>query len=256
MRPITLLLLTFLTLAAQAANLSREQRLSEQLDNPALEGKAVWLQEGPHSFLALLRENRGERRFGGVILLHDRGAHADWRAVIAPLRHHLADAGWDSLSLQMPIEEGDPLSAGKLPDDASPRIRAAIGYLRGRQPDLLVLIGHGEGALRALAYLRTQPTPPVSGLVAIGLPVPPGKAGEAVIDAIAGLDLPLLDLYGSQDLPEVVESAASRQGAARRNGRENYRQERVLGAGHDFSGLQQSLVQRVGAWLRRLAEAP
>lgn len=254
MRPIALLMLTLLALAAQAANLSREQRLSEQLDNPALEGEAVRLQGGSDSFLALLQQNRGERRFGGVILLHDRGAHADWQAVIAPLRRHLADTGWDSLSLQMPIEEA--ASPGKLPDDASPRIRAAVDYLRGRQPDLLVLIGHGDGALRALAYLGTQPPPPVRGLVAIGLPVPPGKEGDAVIDAIAGLDLPLLDLYGSQDSPEVVESARSRRGAARRNGREDYRQQRVMGADHDFSGLRQSLERRVGAWLRRLAEHP
>lgn len=255
MRPITLMLLMIFALSPQAANLSREQRLSEQLDHPAQPVKAIWLQAGPQRSLALLEENRAGRRLGGVILLHDSGAHADWQAVIAPLRRHLADIGWDSISLQMPIGAGNPASAGKLPDDASPRIRAAVDYLRGRQPDLLVLIGHGEGALRALAYLGSQPQATVRGLVAIGLPAPPDGAGDAVIAAIGGLGLPLLDLFGSRDLPEVVESSQARRGAARRNRREGYRQERVMGADHDFSGLEQSLEQRVGAWLRRLAGA-
>jgi hypothetical protein len=255
MRPI-ILLLALLAFSTPAANLSREQRLSEQLDAHALEGEAVWLQAGALSFLALHRENRGERRLGAVILIHDRGAHADWEAVISPLRHHLADIGWETLSLQMPVEEGNPVSPATLPDDAAPRIRAAVDYLRGRQAEFLVLVGHGEGALRALAYLGIEPPAAVRGLVAIGLPAPPGAYGDTVIAAVGGLDLPMLDLYGSQDLPAVMASAPARQGAARRNGRKGYRQERVMGADHDFNGLQQGLEQRVGAWLRRLTERP
>lgn len=257
MRTIVLLILLILLIPpGMAANQTLEQRRSEQLDNPALVGKPVWLQAGPLRFLGILEENRAGRYHGAVILLHGAGTHADWQEVIAPLRHHLAANGWDTLSLQMPVGDGGALPADRetLSDEATPRIRAAVDYLLERKIDHLILIGHDQGARSALAYLNGQPDRAVHALVAIGLAARADNAQDPVLTAIGKLDLPMLDLYGSRDLSAVLDSAEARLGSARRNQREAYRQDRVMGANHHFTGLEHSLQQRVGAWMRRITE--
>jgi pimeloyl-ACP methyl ester carboxylesterase len=251
-------LLTLISTFAFAGNLAREQRISEQLDNPALIGQALWLDAGPVRFLAILEASRGVQRNGGVILLHDAGENADWQQVIAPLRHHLAAKGWDTLSLQMPLAEVplEPAAMKALLVEAQPRIQAAIGSLGGRGIDNLVLIGHGLGARMALNYLAGKPSPSVHAFVAIGLPMAGEKTDDPVIAAIGKLALPTLDLYGSRDLPAVVDSASARRGAAQRAQIKGYRQDRIEGADHDFEGLQARLQRHVEAWLHRVAQAP
>ncbi|MET0045093.1 MAG: hypothetical protein ABW100_16415, partial [Candidatus Thiodiazotropha sp. 6PLUC3] len=54
-----------------------------------------------------------------------------------------------------------------------------------------------------------------------------------------------------RDLTAVRESAAKRRQIASMNGREDYRQEKVNGANHFFTGLQSSLSHRIHAWLKR-----
>jgi hypothetical protein len=255
---VLLLLLSLLTAPLLAANLTLEQRISEELANSSLVGKPVWLQAGPLRFLGILEENASDKYYGAVILLPGAGANADAKEVIAPLRHFLVANGWDSLSLQMPILD-PPIPAGDektLSDAVSPRIRAAIDYLAARKVERVMLIGQDLGARSALAYLSGQADRRVRALVAIGLAAPSGDTQDPVLAAIGKLDLPMLDLYGSRDLPSVLESAQARLGEARRNQRTGYRQDRVEGADHHFSGLQQTLQLRVGAWLRRIAEAP
>lgn len=248
-------LLTLVATLALAGNLALERRVSEQLDNPALTSKAEWLDAGPVRFLAILEAAQGERRNGGVILLHDNGENADWQQVIAPLRHHLAAKGWDSLSLQMPLAEGplEPASMQVLLEESQPRIQAAIDSLSGRGIGNLVLIGHGLGARMALKYLAGKASPSVHALVAIGLSAQVGENDDPVITAIGKLEVPMLDLYGSLDLPAVLDSASARRGAAHRAQREGYRQDRIEGAAHDFGGLQARLQRHVEAWLRRVA---
>jgi pimeloyl-ACP methyl ester carboxylesterase len=251
-------LLTLISSLAFASDLAQEQRISEQLDNPALIGQALWLDAGPVRFLAILEPSRGEQRNGGVILLHDAGENADWQRVIAPLRHHLAAKGWDTLSLQMPSAEDplEPAAMKALLAEAQPRIQAAIGSLGTRGIDNLVLIGHGLGARVALNYLAGTPSPSVHAFVAIGLPVAGDKPDDPVIAAIGKLPLPMLDLYGSRDLPAVVDSASARRGAAHRAQVKGYRQDRIEGADHDFDGLQTRLQRHVEAWLHRVTQAP
>jgi pimeloyl-ACP methyl ester carboxylesterase len=257
MRPIALFfLLSLLTTPILAANLTLERRISEQLEKSTLVGKPIWLQAGPLRFLGILEKNTAGKHYGAVILLHGAGANADWQEVIAPLRHYLAGSGWDSLSLQMPVTDLQlpPADNTALSDEAIPRIRAAVAYFTERKVDHLILIGHGQGARSALAYLSGQPDRAVHALVAIGLAAQSDNAQDPVLSAIGKLNLPMLDLYGSRDQPAVLDSAEARLGIARRNQRDAYRQDRVMGADHNFSGMEQSLQLRVGAWLRRVTE--
>lgn len=237
-----------------AANLAQEQRISEQLSGPRLMGEVRWLTTRNVRFLALFEQSNADRRLGGAILLHDVGSNADAPAVIGPLRRHLALRGWDTLSLQMP-RPADPFSTADR-DEAialsKARLGAAVALFKAQKTTPLVLVGHGLGAEMALAYLAGNPTNDALALVTIGLAAGEGGETDPVLQVLARFPLPLLDLYGDRDRPEVLASAQARHGTAKRNGRERYRQDKVMGADHEFSGLQESLQRRVSSWLRRI----
>jgi len=251
------LLLSLLLLpgALNAANLAQERRISEQLMGPELVGEAHWLKADEVEFLAILEKSDANERLGGAILLHDAGDHADAPSLIGPLRRQLAVRGWDTLSLQLPrpVEPMTSAEHNQVIERGIARLRAAVDLFKARGTTPLVLVGHGLGAETALAYLAGNPADDIRTLVAIGL-----AAGEAdddpVIQNIAKLPRPMLDLYGDRDRLEVLASAHARRAAAKRNQREGYRQDRAMGADHHFSGLHESLLQRVASWLRRVAK--
>lgn len=253
-----ILLVLFLILlpgGLYAVNLAQEQRISEQLITPDMVGEAHWLTVGNVKFLAILEKSHADSRLGGAILLHDAGDNADGPNVIGPLRRYLTTRGWDTLSLQLPrpVEpwmETDRVEATAL---AVERLRTAVEFFNTQGTGPLVLVGHGLGAEMALAYLAASPVDAIGALVAIGLAAGEGRDTDPVIQAIAGLQRPMLDLYGDRDRPKVLATAQMRHAAAKRNQRKDYRQDRTMGADHDFSGLQESLQRRVASWLRRVA---
>lgn len=248
------LLLLFILLAqvTSAANLSREQRISEGLEAMISEGKPVWLEADSVRFLGIHRQTSASRRLGGVILLHDNSTHADWHEVINPLRRHLTERGWDTLSIQIPITDdpSDPATVRALLASSLPRIKAAIDFHATQQIDALALIGHGMGARMAMNFI-SQAGNKIAATVVIGVPMNTDDDQDPVFLAIKEANIPILDLYGSRDHAVVVDSAPFRRAIAVRNGRDRYRLEEIAGADHFFSGIQEELSNRVAAWLRQ-----
>ena len=76
----------------------------------------------------------------------------------------------------------------------------------------------------------------------------PGK-----LAALADVRVPLLDLYGSKDLPHVLGSAEQRARSAQKRSDRNYTQMRAEGANHFFQGHERELLQPVLQWLDGLA---
>lgn len=246
-------------------------------------GDVVWLEQGENRFLGLLRPDITGTRRGGVVLLHAMGAHPDWPEVVAPLRRALPGYGWTSLAVQLPAfsrRHGIETYPAAF-DEASRRIDAAAAHLRGLGIENLVLIGHGLGATMGAFYLAETPGSGFSGFVAISMAshdeVSERLDGPGHLERIA---LPILDVYGSRDLPRVVTGAARRAAAARRAGndasrRNNlapfrlsataqegfskrvgliaYRQIKVPGAGDGFRGYEPVLVKRVIGWIKHHA---
>ncbi|MEJ2611628.1 MAG: DUF3530 family protein [Candidatus Thiodiazotropha sp.] len=246
--PRLLLILIFCTSPLQASNLSLEQRISTALDTPALDGKAIWLEAGEVRFLTIYSPSREKISKGYALLLHDAGAHANWAEVIRPLRQHLSTQGWDTLSLQLPTSSySNSANSKTLLKLAIPRIQAVIGHFKKQRN--WVLVGHGLGAAMALNYAAKQPNNNIKAIAAISLSIPTHDNQDPVKKAIASLKLPILDLFGSRDLPSVMESAEERRRVALDNGQDRYRQEKVIGADHYFRGVQSSLTRRVQAWL-------
>jgi predicted esterase len=249
---LLLLLLILLADITSAANLSREQRISEGLTAMLSGGSPIWLEADSVRFLGIYSKTSTTRRLGGIILLHDHNTHADWHEVINPLRQHLTKRGWDTLSIQTPITDNptNPVTDKALLVASLPRIQAAIDFLAEQQVDRAVLVGHGIGARMAI-HAITQAGDRIEAVVAIGVAIASNDDQDPLFQAIKQTDIPILDLYGSADHATVIDSAPLRRAIAARNGRNRYRLVEIAGANHFFSGIQEELTHRVAAWLRQ-----
>lgn len=194
--------------------------------------------------LALLRNEALGRPQGGVLLLHDAGAHADWPGVIGPLRHELPLHGWTTLSLQLP-----PPDAETAAEQAQARLRAALAFMATKNIRNIVLLGHGSGALAALRYAAANQGA-INGLILVSL----GEVDDPALLEQAGV--PIYDIYGSTDGMEVRRAGAQRLLDGRRLARQEggalprYRQFVLEGADHFFSEQTDILQRRVRGWLK------
>ncbi len=237
-----------------ASDMDKEKRWSEQIVDTVLVGHAEWLEAGGQKFLGIYTEDQSGTPKGGAIILHGIGVHPDWPDVVYPLRSELPNHGWATLSIQLPILPNAATLKDYIPliKEAAPRIQAAQSFLQTQGYESIVVIGHSLGASMASATLAQPGDLGLRGFVAIGM-------GSSALDpqlnttaAIAKLDLPLFDLYGSRDLDEVLAAAAPRAAAARKAGHTSYRQQVIEGADHFFVGLEEELVRIVRGWLEQL----
>lgn len=253
-----------------------EQLIATALREKIKDGEALTLKVKDKEVLALFKPQTRGQALGGVLLLHDLNGHPDWPGVIHTLRRQLPDAGWHTLSLQLPHAASAQLTVEQL-DAIRPRIAAALAELEKRGIRNTVLVGHGQGALAAIDYLANNITPSVRGLVVISLNGT--ENAEPRLDGAAGLariSVPILDIYGDRDKPEVVESAKRRYDLARRNNLSSalqrpsyadiapdytpqrglslsYRQVSMSGADHQFTAQDDTLVKRLRGWLEHYA---
>ncbi|NOX75220.1 MAG: alpha/beta fold hydrolase [Gammaproteobacteria bacterium] len=250
------ILLSVLGTPAPASDVFKEQRWAAQIRDGLLTGEVRTLAANGREFLAIYTPVPGYKIRGGVVLLHGMGAHPDWPDVISPLRRELPESGWATLSLQLPVLPNDarPEEYLALFPEASARIDAGIKQLQQLGIKNIVIVGHSLGAAMAAHFLAEKPQGYVAlrAFVGIGMSSWPGAAADAPA-ALAKITLPVLDLYGSQDLTGVLGSAKARARAAREANNRDYRQVKIPGADHFFRGLDSTLVKRVASWLTRTA---
>ena len=249
---LLLALLAISSLAAVAATNSdtaKESRWAEQVIDGLLDGDEVWLiDDSGHEFLGILTE--GDRSAGeAVILIHGIGVHPNWPDVIYPLRAGLLEQNITTLSIQMPIlaNDADPREYDILFAEVPGRIDTALDYLDDAGYRKVTLVAHSMGAGMATYYMAQNNNSAVTSLVIIGMS--PGITGTRNIDALAKVRVPVLDLYGSQDLEPVLDSVGLRAAAGGKGASGKYQQTSVDGAGHFFQGHEDALVQQVIDWL-------
>ena len=240
--------------AQTTSDQKREKNWANQVVDTVVVGEPVWLSARRHKFLALYAP---PARAGGqgVILLHGRGVHPAW-GFIDNLRTDLADAGYHTLSLQAPILAADaPFGAyGKTFPEAFERIDAGVQYLKAKGVGHIVLLGHSSGAMAAVAYPAKRPQTPLAGVVAIGLSTyahGPDTMQPALM--LKSVRVPVLDLYGANDLHEVLSYAGARRAAAQEAGNKGYSAVRVPDANHFFTDHYETLKKHIIDWLGRNA---
>ena len=234
-----------------ASDFAKEQRWADQIVDALIDGEAEWLEADGRKFLSIYTEAESDTPQYGAIVLHGIGVHPNWDQVIYPLRTGLVEYGIPTLSLQLPILPNDAEEAAYAPliPQAGPRIAAGIRFLKQRGAQRIVLIGHSLGSTMAARYLAEN-THQVAGFVAIGMQVRrrhPSTDADAMLKKIS---IPVLDLYGADDLQAVLDTAATKADAASANQR--YTQVRMPGANHFFDGRNEQLLKTVAEWVEAL----
>lgn len=250
---IALLTGTAASAAPSTSNLAREKNWADQVVDTVVVGEPVWLQNRGHRFLALYAPpaRKGDT---AVVLLHGRGVHPAW-GFIDRLRSDLADAGYHTLSLQLPILAGDtPFSSyGQTLPEAFERVNAGIRYLgKTRGVRRVILLGHSSGANTALGHVARHPQAAVAGVVAVGASTYPGTSDLLQpVKQLREINVAVLDISGSNDLQEVVAHNKARQDAAR-FGKADYTAIQIPGADHFYTDQYEQLRSGIVNWLGRL----
>ncbi len=231
--------------AAIASDLEKEKRWADQVIGDLFDGEPLYLNDGVQDFLSLAIEAE-EPKSTGVVVIHGLGVHPDWPQVVNPIRVVLAEQGWNTLSIQMPIlgNDVDGVEYQKLLPEVPGRIDAAAAHLKQNGAEKIVLIAHSMGSRMTNYYLAEAANKQADIAAYIGIGMNSGNEGF-----IRKINLPMLDLYGEQDLEGVLASAKSRAGAAQHNA--NYQQQVVAEAGHFFEGMEDELLTVVSNWLNK-----
>lgn len=236
----SLLVLSANSLCAGAEpDYAREERLAQEIVPAIVVGDAVYLETPSHRRVLALY-TPVSRAKGGVIVVHGAGVHPDW-GLDGALRTGLADVGFATLSVQMPVLAKDAPhdSYPALFPEAGGRIGAAVAFLRERGIRGLAIVSHSTGASMVDAYLARGDAERIDAWVIVGMPVdfavPPR---EAVLDVIA-----------DNDFPDV--RAAARKRRSRLPGDGCSRALVLEGTDHLMENRQQALVVAVAPFLER-----
>jgi pimeloyl-ACP methyl ester carboxylesterase len=205
-------------------------------------GDAVYLtQKNGHRFLALYLPARQPR--GALIVAHGRGWAPDYDLYCA-LRTKLADAGYSTLSIQLPVLPGTAKVGDYLPTfpDADERFALAAAWLRERGHRDIAIVSHSLGATMANHYLiHAEKTSPVGAWVFIGI--------INGLEDMFRIRIPVLDVFGEQDWDITRVGAGERLAQiARIRGSQ---QVVVKNAQHFFEGRDDELTRVIVAFLDR-----
>ena len=247
MRTVLLLLLAVAPPAA-AQDYERERRWEGEIAPSIVVGEPLKLRAAGRDFLAIHMPAANAR--GAVVLAHGRNVHPD-HEVIGALRMRLADLGFTTLSIQMPIlgpeatrvEEYYP----RLFPEAAERLDAAGRWLQERGERRVALLSHSMGSWMANEYFDNAEASPYRAWACLGLTG--GFSWSTYRSA-----RPILDVYGENDLPAVT-GAAWRRRLTLRLAPRGSRQVQVAGADHFFAGREGELAKVVAEWLGSVLEA-
>ena len=230
--------------AQTSSDAAREKRWADQVVPGLVVGEAITLtSQGGLKFLALYTPV--ERAKGAVLLAHGPGLHPD-HGITGELRMHLADRGYTTLSLQMPVlaaEVDDGSAYRALYPEAVLRFAAGLRFLQEKGATRIAIVSHAMGAGMAYEYLRTRGTQPVFAWAALSF--------YGGFDAIAAAPLPVLDLYGVNDYRGIRGPARER--ARVLAGIAGSRQLALPEGGYFLAGAEKPVLREVAAFLDSLA---
>ncbi|MGB5706426.1 MAG: DUF3530 family protein [Arenicellales bacterium] len=251
---VFLLAIGFVSAQAQTfSDTDKETRWAEQVSETLFDGEVVWLLAGQHEFLAIeMRPDSGAVK-NAVIVVHGIGVHPNWEQVIRPVRVQMAEAGWVTFSIQMPIlpNEATALEYQPLFDEVPARFSAAIRFLKENGAENIVIVSHSLGAAMSAWYLAQADSGDISALVVIGMNAQTSSMPVDTARAIRKVQIPILDIYGGEDLEAVISTSARRASAAYTGGNPDYRQIRIDEANHFFDGQENQLVELILSWLEK-----
>ncbi len=250
MRTAIILLFSLLFANLQASDVAKEKRWADQVVDSIMDGDALYLEADGHEFLTIYTEAE-EESDKGMIVVHGTGIHPNWDQVVQPVRVEMTTRGWNTLSIQMPILHNEAEYAEYVPlyPEVPPRLLAAEAYLKQQGMQQIVIVAHSQGATMSSYYLSRTPSS-ANAFVAIGMGATQKDSHVNSAKSLESINIPVLDLYGSEDLPGVLDTSDKRKKSAAHN--QGYRQQVIQGAGHFFDDQNEELIEAISQWLAKL----
>jgi alpha/beta superfamily hydrolase len=195
-------------------------------------------------FLALYTPGRAGK--SAIVLVHGVGVHPDF-GLIGLLRARLADLGYTTLAIQMPVQakqaQVDDYYPGVFPD-AADRMAKAADWLRAKGHAKPVLLSHSMGAWMANDYLdKAHEITPYKAWIALGL-----TGGYSW--TMRRYALPVLDGYGEKDIAPVLAAVGRRKFALKQSNGSS--QVMIAGADHHYAGHENALTSAVDGFIQTL----
>jgi pimeloyl-ACP methyl ester carboxylesterase len=237
-RYIVQVLLLIVAHFAYGADYVREKKWADEITPGIVVGDPVYLEgRAGHRFLTIYTEAPNAK--AGLVIVHGTGVHPD-HGLISTLRTALADRGYTTLSVQMPVlaQEAKPEDYPPTFGEAGERLKVAVEFLRAKGYKKIVIVSHSLGSRMTYYYLSSGPSAAVNAWVCIGW------GGE---DDLRKIKFPVLDLYGEKDLPAVLKGAKRR--AASIKDLKGSQQIMAPNTDHFFNGHKPELVKYVRDFL-------
>lgn len=133
--------------------------------------------------------------------------------------------------------------------EVTPRIDAALQYLASYGSRKIVLLAHSMGSSMSAYYLARNSQQVIKGFVAIGMT---GSAIYSNLTRLESVKVPVLDLFGSDDLPIVLENRLKKAMTAQSGENLKYQQQEIEGANHFFDDKNGELVDAIDDWSKTL----
>ena len=236
-------ILLFSAFGAAAQDYEREKRWADEVVPNLVVGDAVNLMlPSGREFLGLYTENKTAKN--AVLLVHGIGVHPD-HGVIGILRTSLADLGYATLSIQMPVQKSDAATDAYFPalfPEAAARIQAGADWLARKGYARPALLSHSMGSWMSNVYFERTPDAPFAAWVCMG------RSGA--FSRFGGAMPPVLDIYGEKDLPNVLRADWRRRLTL--DGIPGSAQVKVAAADHFYTGREKELAAEITAFLARL----
>lgn len=235
----------------------REDRMIGEIEDSVMDGDVEYLPlENDKEVFSIYMEPDADKPKGGVILLHSRGYHANWSSTIKPLRIGLADKGWHTLSVQMPVLDKNAKYYDYVPifPYAHERIDAALNFYKQRGIDNIILIGHGCGAHMSMSYIDKYGDDKISAYIGVGMGATDYKQKIVKQFPLDKMLTPVLDVFAENDFPGVIRLSESRQGLMDIIANAKSEQIVIKSADHYYKedSAVKALTDTIDNWLNKL----
>jgi len=240
---LSLLLLIMSVSAFAAPDYAREKRWDEEITPGIMVGDPLYLtQKNGHKFLGIYTE--ADKAKAGVVVVHGSGIHPDW-GMIGTLRQRLPELNYATLSIQMPILAVDakPEAYAEHFPEAVERLQLAVAYLKSKGHTRIAIVSHSMGSRMSHAYMTHNPAE-VGAWASLGMPAAFGSGAAITYETVKA---PVLDLYGANDLPQVLAGADPRKASLK--GKAASKQRVIPDTDHFFAGKEQAMVMAVKDFL-------
>ena len=241
------LVLLFCSRESFSQDYEKEKRWADDILPTLMVGDAVWLQQkNGHRFLSLFIDKK-EKSKGAVIIAHGRGWSPDFE-LYGTLRTRLADEGYSTLSIQLPVLPSTAILGLYVPlyPDARERFQLAVDFLKAKGYRNIGIVSHSLGATMANQYLIRTDDTSVKAWVFIGI--------LQGLEEMFRIRIPTLDVYGSNDWTVTMWGAPEREKQLQKVPGSG--QVMVPDAKHFFEGKEDELIRIVTAFLDKTFSSP